>query len=58
VADDGGADSIFRFRLKRGGDETKCHRKMKRWQRARVDSMGRKYDTTRRHGVISWRRGL
>jgi hypothetical protein len=38
----GGADSMLRFRLKRGGDGMKHCRKMKRRQRARLGSMGSK----------------
>jgi hypothetical protein len=46
VAYDGGADSIFQFWLKRGGDGIKYYRKMKRRQRAHLGSMGRKRDMT------------
>jgi hypothetical protein len=41
----GGEDSMLQFQLERGDDEMKCCRKMKRRQRARLDSMGRKRDT-------------
>jgi hypothetical protein len=49
----GGADLIFRFQLKRGGDGMKYCRKMKRSQRARLDSIGRKRDTVRRRGNVA-----
>jgi hypothetical protein len=57
VVGDGGVDSILRFRLERGSNETKCCRKMKRRQRAHRASLGRKCDTARRHGNIGQRRG-
>jgi hypothetical protein len=38
----GSADSMFRFRLERGGDGMKCCQKMKRRQRAHFDSVKRK----------------
>jgi hypothetical protein len=57
VADDGGADSILRFQLKRGSDETKRYRKMKRGQRAHLGSMEKKRDMMRRCGDIDQRRG-
>jgi hypothetical protein len=44
MVDDGSADSILQFRLERECDETKCCRKMKRMQQARLDFMGRKHD--------------
>jgi hypothetical protein len=40
----GDANSMLKFQIKRGGDRTKCCRKMKRWERAHLDSMGRKRD--------------
>jgi hypothetical protein len=46
VIDGGDADSMFQFQLERGGDMTKCYRKMKQRQRAHLNSMGRKRDTT------------
>jgi hypothetical protein len=39
-----GADSMLRFRLKREGDGMKHHWKMKRRQRARFSSIGRRCD--------------
>jgi hypothetical protein len=50
-------NSIFQFQLERGGDGTKRYRKMKRMQRAYLDSMGRKRDTIRRHDDVNWRSG-
>jgi hypothetical protein len=46
------ADSMVQFRLKRGGDEMKHCRKMKRRQRAHLGSMGRKRDTVRQCGDV------
>jgi hypothetical protein len=46
VADDSGADSMLQFRLERGGNMMKCCRKMKQQQRAYLDFMGSKCDTT------------
>jgi hypothetical protein len=43
----GGADSMLQFRLERGGDRMKHYRKMKRRQRARLDSIERNRDMTR-----------
>jgi hypothetical protein len=47
----GGADSMLRFRLERGGDGMKHCLKMKQRQWAHLGSMGRKHDT-----VQKWRR--
>jgi hypothetical protein len=52
VAGGGGADSILRFRLERGGDGMKRCQKMKQRERARLSSMGRKRDTARRRGDV------
>jgi hypothetical protein len=49
VVGGGDADSIFQFRLKRGGDGMKHCQKMKRRQRTRLHSMERKCDT------VQWR---
>jgi hypothetical protein len=57
VADNSDADSMLRFRLERRGDGMNHCRKMKRRQRAHLDSMGRKYDTVWWRGDISRRRG-
>jgi hypothetical protein len=57
MADGGGADSILRFWLERGGDGTKHCRKMKRRQRAGLGSIGKKRDTAQRRGDVSQRRG-
>jgi hypothetical protein len=57
VVDDGGADSMLQFQLKRGGDRTKRCRKMKQRQQARLGSIERKRDTMRRRGNIGRRRG-
>jgi hypothetical protein len=43
--------------LERGGDGTKRYRKMKQRQQVHLGSMGKKRDTTRRHGDIDQRRG-
>jgi hypothetical protein len=40
-----GVNSMLRFQLEREGDKIKHCQKMKRRQRARLDSMGRKCDT-------------
>jgi hypothetical protein len=48
---------MLRFRLERGGDEMKRCQKMKRSQRARLGSMGRKCDTVRRRGDVGQRIG-
>jgi hypothetical protein len=54
-----GADSMLQFRLEREGDMMKHFRKMKRKQRTRLGSMGRKRDMVRRHGDIArWRRDI
>jgi hypothetical protein len=45
VASSSGADSMLQFWLERGGDGTQRCWKMKRRQRARLISMGRKRDT-------------
>jgi hypothetical protein len=47
VADDDGVDSMLRFQLERGVNETKCCRKMKQSQRTRLSSMGRNSDMAR-----------
>jgi hypothetical protein len=57
VADSGGADSLLRFQLERGGDGIKRSQKMKLSQRARLSSMERKRDTARWRGDVSRRRG-
>jgi hypothetical protein len=46
VAGGGGANSLLWFRLEMGDDGRKHYRKKKQTQRARLDSMGRKHDTT------------
>jgi hypothetical protein len=46
----------FNFWFKMGGDGTKHYQKMKRRQRARFGSMGRKCDTARQHDNVGWRR--
>jgi hypothetical protein len=46
VIGSGGADLMLQFRLERGGNGMKPCRKIKRRQRTRLDSMGRKCDTT------------
>jgi hypothetical protein len=51
VAGGGGADLILQFWLGRGGDGMKHCQKMKRRQRARLGSMGRRHDMTQRHGL-------
>jgi hypothetical protein len=48
----GGADSMLQFRLKRGGNGTKCCQKMKQRQWAHLGSMGRKRDTLQQRGDI------
>jgi hypothetical protein len=48
VTSSGGLDSMLWFWLERGGDWMKCYRKMKRRQRARLRSIGKKRDTMRR----------
>jgi hypothetical protein len=53
----GGTDSMLRFQLERGGDGSKRYQKMKRRQRARLGSMGRKRDTTRWRDDVGQRRG-
>jgi hypothetical protein len=57
VADAGGADLMFQFQLERRGDGTKHYRKMKRRQRAHLDSMRRKCVTARRRDDVGRRRG-
>jgi hypothetical protein len=44
VAYGGDANSMLQFRLERGGYGTKRYRKIKRRQRACLDTMGRKRD--------------
>jgi hypothetical protein len=50
-------NSMLQFQLERGDDRTECCRKMKRRQRARLDSMRRKHDTVRRRDDVDRRRG-
>jgi hypothetical protein len=57
VACCGGADSMLQFQLEMGGDGMKHCQKMKRRQRARLGSMGRKRDTVWERDDISRRRG-
>jgi hypothetical protein len=57
VAGSSGVDSMLRFQLERGGDGTKCCQKMKRMQRARLGSMGRKRDTVQRNDDVGRMRG-
>jgi hypothetical protein len=57
VAGGGGADSMLRFRLERGGDGSKRCQKMKRRQRAHLGSMRRKRDKARRHDDVGRMRG-
>jgi hypothetical protein len=57
VVDGGGVDSMLQYRLERGGDGMKRCRKMKRRQRARLGSMGRKRDMVQRRGDVGRRRG-
>jgi hypothetical protein len=57
VADGGGADSMLRFQIERGGDGTKRCQKIKRRQRAHLSYMERKRDTARRHGDICQMKG-
>jgi hypothetical protein len=56
VGSGGGADLMLQFRLEWGGDETKYCQKMKRRQQDRLNFMGRKYDTVRRHCDVGRRR--
>jgi hypothetical protein len=53
MAGGSGADSIFQFRL----DGMKRCQKMKRTQRAHLDSMRRKCNTTQWHDNVNRRRG-
>jgi SRSO17 transposase len=48
---------MLHFWLKRGGDGIKHYQKIEWRQRARLDSMERKHDTTRQHDDIGRRRG-
>jgi hypothetical protein len=57
VVDDGGADSILHFWLEREDDGMKYYRKMKRRQRAHLDSMRMKYDTVWQREDVDRRRG-
>jgi hypothetical protein len=57
VAGSGGADSMLRFQLERGGDVMKRYRKMKQRQGARLGFMGRKCDTAQRSDDVGQRRG-
>jgi hypothetical protein len=52
VASSGGADSMLRFQLEKGGNRTKRCWKMKQRQRARLVSMRKKCDTTQRRGDV------
>jgi hypothetical protein len=56
VVGSGDADSMLQFWLERGSDSMKLCQKMKRSQRARLGSMGRKCDMTRWPGNDGWRR--
>jgi hypothetical protein len=56
VAYSGGADSMLLFRFERGCDRTKHYPKIKRRQRARLDSMGRKCNRVRRRDDVGQRR--
>jgi hypothetical protein len=49
-------DLMLRFRLEMRGDGTKCCQKMKQSQRAHLDSMRSKRDTTQQHDDVSRRR--
>jgi hypothetical protein len=63
VTDSGGVDSMLQFQLERRDDVMKCCRKMKRRQRAHLDSMRRKRNMTwqndiaRRRGATRERKG-
>jgi hypothetical protein len=57
VAGDGSVDSMFQFLLERRCDGMKRCQKMKRRQRAYLDSIERKCDTTRRRDNVGQRRG-
>jgi hypothetical protein len=57
VARGDSADSMFQFRLERQGDRMKHCGKMRRRQWARLDSMGRKCDTTWQCGDVGRMRG-
>jgi hypothetical protein len=57
VGGDDGVNSMLQFRLERGGDGTKCCRKMQQRQRAHLGSMRRKHDTGRWNDDVGWRRG-
>jgi hypothetical protein len=57
VVGGGGVDLMLRFWLKKGGDGTKRRWKMKRRQRARLDSMKRMRGTTRQRGDVGRMRG-
>jgi hypothetical protein len=48
---------IFQFWLETGHNRMKYCRKIKRWQRARLDSMGKKCDTAWLRGNVGRRRG-
>jgi hypothetical protein len=56
VADGGGADSMPRFWLEKGGDGTKCCRKMKWRQRSHFDFMRMNHDMARLRDDINRRR--
>jgi hypothetical protein len=56
VVGGGGADSMLQFWLEWGDDVMKRCQKMKRKQRARLDSMRRKRDTTQQRGDVDRRR--
>jgi hypothetical protein len=55
VAYGGGADLMLQFWLERGGDRIKRCQKIKRRQRARLSSIGRKCDMVRRRDDIDRR---
>jgi hypothetical protein len=57
VASGDGADLMLQFQIDRGGDGTKRYRKMKRRQRARLDCIRRKCDTTRQGDNVGCRIG-
>jgi hypothetical protein len=53
VTSDGGLDSMLQFCLERGGDGTKCCQKIKRSQRAHLNSMERKCDMVQWHDDVA-----
>jgi hypothetical protein len=50
-------DSMLQFQIKMGGDGMKHCQKMKRMQRARLVSMGKKRDTAQRRNDVGRSRG-